>query len=188
LIPAEILASPRIFPPLLALQTGGDWRGWVDVLADLATIVIALALIAAGVGAIAGLVALRRAKRRATASLERLRVDLRPIIQSGTVVAENVSHVSTAVRSDVERLQRTIADADRRVNRITELAEARVSELSALLEVVQEEAEDLFFDAASTVRGLHAGTEALRGSAGADEGYDEAGPGYEGSDESVLNR
>lgn len=160
----ESLAQVRPALPgtVMALQAEVGWRLWVDVLADVATIVIAVALILVGIGVIVAALAARRLFKKVTPTVERLRVDVQPIIRHGTAVAENVNYVSTAVRGDVEALQQTVAAARKRVDRVSALAEERVNELNALLEVIQEEAEGLFIDTASTLRGVRAGTEALR--------------------------
>jgi endonuclease/exonuclease/phosphatase (EEP) superfamily protein YafD len=133
--------------------------GWLDILSRAALIFVALALIVVAVVLI--LVALR-IYRAVNQVLERSRADLAPILQHATSVADNVDHVTTAIRSDVQMLQQTVASAKQRVNRVAALAEQRVNELNALLGVIQEEAEELFVSTASTVRGVRASREALR--------------------------
>jgi hypothetical protein len=70
--------------------------------------------------------------------------------------------VTTAIRSDVERLKQTIDQAHARLERAAGAAENRIARFNSLLDLVQDEAEALFVDAASAVRGARAGTEALR--------------------------
>lgn len=166
---------------VVAVQATSALDHWADTLADIATIIIALALILFAVAALVAAWGLRNLYRKLLPVIERLRGDVDPILQHVNTVADNVSYVSTAVRGDVEQLQRAIASANQRVNRVTAQAEARVNELNAFLQVVQEEAEELFIGAASTVRGMRVSADVLRSSGEEalveEDGYDdEYGP------------
>lgn len=143
--------------------TGPDsLESWVAILSGIATIVIALALIAIFMAIIPLALNARRAQRRVGTLLDGLQDAARPIIAHAESVADNVDFVSTAVRSDVERLKRTIDAAQDRLERAAGAAEERISRFNALLDVVQDEAESLFIGTASTVRGMKAGARKLR--------------------------
>jgi methyl-accepting chemotaxis protein len=147
--------------PLLLIQSAGpsQFERWVDVIADVATIVIALAIIAVGFAAI--YVALR-----VRGMMKRMRADFEPAIRNANAVSDNVKVLSDRVRGNVEELSATVSETNEKVRRATEVAEARLGELNATLGVMQREAEDVFVRAASTVRGVQVGTEALRRLAG----------------------
>lgn len=136
--------------PLLLVQSAApsQFERVVDVMADLATIVIALALIAVGVAVIYGALKARR-------MMKAVRADFAPAIR-------NVNLLSDRVRAQAEELSATVSETNVKVRRATEMAEARLRELDALAGVMQAEAESAFVRAASTVRGVHAGTRALR--------------------------
>lgn len=135
---------------------------WVAILSGIATIVIALALIAIFLAIIPLALNARRAQRRVGTLLDTLQEQARPVMLHAQSVADNVDFVSTAVRSDVERLKRTLDAAQDRLERASAAAEEQISRFSSLLEVVQDEAESLFIGTASTVRGVQAGARKLR--------------------------
>ena len=143
--------------PLLLIQSTApsDFERWADVLADVATIVIAVALIVAGVVAIYGALKVRGMMRR-------MRTDFDPAVRGANAVAENAKAMSDRLRGSVEELSATVSETNQKVRRATEAAEVRIGELNALVGVMQRETEDAFVRAASAVRGVQVGTEALR--------------------------
>jgi methyl-accepting chemotaxis protein len=143
--------------PLLLVQSAAPsgFEHWVDVIADVATIVIALALILGAFVAIYGALKVR-------AMLRGMRTDFEPAIRNANALSENVKALSEKVRGNVEELSETVSDTNQKVRRAAEAAEARLAELNALVGVAQREAEDAFVRAASTVRGVQVGTKALR--------------------------
>ncbi len=159
-----ILSSGGTMGAVLALiQTGGLEDGsflwWVEILTGVATIVIAVALILVAMVIIPLALKARSALKHLNALAGK---DLRPILQHGERIGENVSQISTTVRKDVEVLHGTIVDAQKKVSHAADLASDRINQFSALMELVQEEAESLFVDSASIVRGVKVGAERLR--------------------------
>lgn len=178
---AQAAALPDTIVTVQATSSGLAY--WVDLLTSIASIVIALALIAIAIPVIPAAWNSRKVYASLNQAVERFRHDLNPIVQHAAAVADNVDYVTTSLRADVQLLNQTVASANQRVNRVAALAEQRVNELNALLEVVQEEAEGLFIDTASTVHGLRVGADAFRrfrddGEPGPlDEGYDDEDDG-----------
>ena len=78
-------------------------------------------------------------------------------------IADNVNYVTTAIRSDVEQVNATIAAANRRLHQAVEVTEQRLGEFNALLQVVQQEAEQAFVSTAAAVRGVRTGAASLGG-------------------------
>ena len=156
--------------PLLLIQSAApsDFERWVDVIADLATIVIALSLIAVGFAVIYGALKVR-------GMMKRMRTDFDPAIRNANAMSDNVRALTDRVRANVEELSATVSETNVKVRRATEAAEARLAELNALTGVMQREAEEAFVRAASAVRGVQVGAGALRRLArrGADGGHDE---------------
>jgi hypothetical protein len=147
---------------LVAPVATDGWRLVVDTLSGVAQIVIALALLVLGAAAIAAALAARRAYRRTLQQLEKLRLDLDPLLRGANTVGENVARISAAAREETERVQRGLAAAQRRAEAAAQAAEERVGELNAVLNVVQEEAEELFIGTAATLRGARVGALAFR--------------------------
>jgi hypothetical protein len=84
-----------------------------------------------------------------------------PLIESGKSVADNLAFVSFAVRTDVEKVTRSVSSLSDRLQQASDRMEERIAEFNALMEVVQAEAEDIFVDTAATVRGVREGARTL---------------------------
>jgi hypothetical protein len=97
-----------------------------------------------------------------------------PLIDSGKAVADNVEFISMAVRTDVERVSSSVKALSDRLQQASDRMEERIAEFNALMEVVQSEAEDLFVETASTVRGVRVGARRLTAGAEDEEGEDPA--------------
>jgi hypothetical protein len=138
------------------------WQAWVAVLADVATILIALALIAVALALIFAALQSRKIYGKVHALLDRVHGDLKPVIGHATDVAENVNYMSTAVRADVDQFRARLEKAQSRLTEAAGATEHRIRRFNALLDVVQDEAEGLFIDTASTLRGVQAGARTLR--------------------------
>jgi uncharacterized protein YoxC len=143
-------------------------------IAVIAQALIAIMLLVVVVLAVPVLLELRRMLTKADAVMGRLSRDFEPIIRHGTVIADNLEHVSQSVRTEVDRVNHTIERANDRVRRAVDETEARVGEFNALLQVVQEEAEQFFVSTASTVRGVREGAAELRGDGGRDLASEES--------------
>ena len=176
--------GPAIADTIVTVQAGS--RGlqyWVDLLQSIASMIIAIALIAIAIPLIPAAWNSRKFYKKVNDVVERIRDDVNPIVRHASAVADNVDYISTSIRADVQLLNQTVASANQRVNRAAAMAEQRVNELNALLQVVQEEAEGLFIETASTVRGVRVGAETFRrfqedGEPGLlDDVYDDDAPG-----------
>jgi hypothetical protein len=169
----DLIASTAIVrhAPLLLIQAPAQsgFERWVDVLADVATIVIAIAIIAVGIVAVYGAMKVR-------GMIKRIRGDFDPAIRNLTAASEQAKAISATLRKNVDELSGTVSETNDKVRRATEAAEARLAELNALMGVVQREAEDIFVRTASAVRGVQTGVGALRGlrGRGGEHGYDGA--------------
>jgi uncharacterized protein YoxC len=144
------------------VQQQAGWQSWVDVLGSVATIVVAIALLMIGFGAIFAGLRVKKLMKMLEGHAQKLRVDLSPAIHHVTAVSENVDFMSRTVRKDVEKLSETVTSADRSLRRAAQEAERRAVEFNALLEVVQEEAEDLLLGGAAALRGAKVGAETFR--------------------------
>lgn len=142
--------------PLLLIQapTQSGFERWADVAADIATIIIALAIIVVGLVVIYGALKVRR-------MMKNIRGDMDPAIRNLTAATEQVKAISGKLRGNVDELSGTVSATNEKVRRATEAAEQRLGELNVLMGVVQREAEELFVRTASTVRGVQRGASAL---------------------------
>ena len=93
-------------------------------------------------------------------SLER---DAAPVMVRVRSVAENVDFITMAVRTDIQKLNASVASLNDRLKEASLRMEERIQDFTALVEVLQNEAEDLALDTAAAVRGVRAGTRSLAG-------------------------
>ena len=77
------------------------------------------------------------------------------------MISDNVEFITQAVRTDVEQLNESVKGLTDRLQLASERMEECIEEFNALMEVVQGEAEELFLDTASTVRGVREGARAI---------------------------
>ncbi|MEX2527985.1 MAG: hypothetical protein WEA09_10150 [Gemmatimonadota bacterium] len=76
-------------------------------------------------------------------------------------IAGNLEYVSRSVRNESERMSASVAHLSGRLQQASHRMEERIEEFNALLEVIQGEAEEVFIDTASTVRGVRRGAHSL---------------------------
>ena len=137
-------------------------RGVFDRIAEVASVLIALALLTLTVVAIPVAFQSRRTYRKVSHLLDRVYGDVTPIMQHAHRITDNVNFITTSIRSDVAKVTEAITSANERVQQAVSLTERRMNEFNALLAVVQQEAEQLFLSTASTVRGVREGAAAFR--------------------------
>jgi uncharacterized protein YoxC len=159
-----VLALARALPDTIVTVAapGHGFERFVSTLQTIASLIIALALIAIAVPLIPAAWNSRKMYARVNDMFERFRSDLDPIVKHAVAVADNLDYISTSVRVDVQQLNQTIAAANRRLNHAASLAEQRLNEFNGLLQVVQEEAENLFINTASTIRGVQVGADTFQ--------------------------
>ena len=157
-----LLQAAAVRDTVFVVQQKPGWQHWVEALAAVAQIVLAVALLAVGLGLLFAALKVKALMKKLEEQGQKLRVDLAPAIHNVTTVTENASQVSKAVRKDVDRLSASVTAATEKLKDAAEVAEQRVGEFNALIGVVQEEAEQLFIGGAATLRGVRAGSETFR--------------------------
>ena len=163
-----VLAQAAALPDTIVTlpAESGGWRVWLSTMTEIAHILIAVVMVAISAILLGILFALRRLARslRTTVggALQRLEAEARPVLDRVRVVSDNAAAISNTVRQDFDEFNQTITAANQRLNVAAEVAEERIARFNALLEVMQQEAEDLFIGTASTVRGMKVGAAELR--------------------------
>jgi hypothetical protein len=92
-----------------------------------------------------------------------VRQNLGPVSDRARAISDNVGFISQVVRTDVESLDASVRALADRLTLASDRMEERIEEFNALMEVVQEEAEEIFLDTASTVRGVREGARSIAG-------------------------
>jgi len=131
------------------------------VAAHLAVIVIAVSVVAF---ASMGLILMARWNRTVTELRRLARQTFGPVSDRARSISDNVEFITLALRTDVDRLHDSMQALAERLHVASERMEERIEEFNALMEVVQDEAEGIFLDTASTVRGVREGARAMGGS------------------------
>ena len=157
-----LLQAQAVRDTVIVVQQKPGWQHWVEALAAVAQIVLAIALLAVGIGLLFAAMKVKALMKKLEEQGQKLRVDLGPAIRNVTAVTENATAVSNTVRGDVDRLSASVTAATEKLKDAAEVAEQRVGEFNALIGVVQEEAEQLFIGGAATIRGVRAGRETFR--------------------------
>ena len=157
-----LLQAQAVRDTVFVVQQKPGWQQWVEVFAGIAQIILAIALLAVGLGVLFAAMKVKALTKKVEEQGQKLRVDLAPAIRNLTLVSENAVSVSKSVRGDVDRLSQGVTAATEKLKDAAEVAEQRVGEFNALIGVVQEEAEQLFIGGAATLRGVRAGSETFR--------------------------
>lgn len=143
----------------LALQAASDGSS-LALWADLALVVIAIAIVAVAV--MGGMLMLRF--NRILSEIQRsTRQNFGPVSDRARSISDNVEFITQALRTDVEKLNASVRSLSDRLQQASDRMEERVEEFNALMAVVQGEAEDIFLDTASTVRGVKEGARTIAG-------------------------
>jgi hypothetical protein len=151
-------------------------RNVLDTIAALASLATTLSLTVLAVFAVIALWNFRKTYAKVDRLIDRLHGELTPLVRHSTAIADNLNFVTTAIRSDVQKVHDTIDTANDRVQRALLAAERRLNEFNALLAVVQDEAEGVFLSTASTVRGVRRGAASFGAPSGTDLASDELDP------------
>jgi uncharacterized protein YoxC len=129
-------------------------RDGLSIAADVSIVIVAAAVVVV-VLALAFLLA------RTNRLLAQVGQHIAPVAERTRGIAENVEHVTRSLRDDVERVNESVQALTDRLKLASDRMEERIEDFNALMEVVQEEAEGVFIDTASTVRGVKAGARSL---------------------------
>jgi signal transduction histidine kinase len=129
-------------------------RDGLSVAADVSIVIVAVAVVVLAVVVALLLV-------RANRLLAQVTQQIGPVAERSRGIAENVEHITRTVRDDVEKVNTSVTALTDRLKLASDRMEERIEDFNALMEVVQEEAEGVFVDTASTVRGVRAGARAL---------------------------
>lgn len=148
-----------MFPATLALIPQSPAAGGaLATAAYVSVIVIAVAVVV--VAALSAVLFLRM-----TQVLKELRrsahQNFGPVSDRARSISDNVEFITQALRTDVEKLNASVRALSERLHQASDRMEDRIEEFNALMELVQGEAEDIFLDTASTVRGVREGARSI---------------------------
>jgi hypothetical protein len=133
-------------------------RDGLSIASDVAIVVVGVAIV---VLAVVGAAVLLRLNRTIGEIRIGVRQNLGPVSDRARSISANVEFITQALRTDVERLNASVKSLTDRLQLASDRMEERIEEFNALMEVVQDEAEGIFLDTASTVHGVRAGARSI---------------------------
>jgi len=164
---SAIQSSP---PDTLAMVVSPNLLSTVEAVS---TIVLGVAVLGVLIALLVVLLHLRKLTRTIGSVAKGLEKDAGPVMVRVRSVAENVDFITMAVRTDIQKLNASVASLNDRLKEASVRMEERIQDFTALVEVLQNEAEDLALDTAAAVRGVRAGTRSLTGDGGDSTGGSE---------------
>ena len=147
-------------PDTLAMVMAPNLLSTVEAIS---TIVLGVAVLGVLAALLVVLLQLKKLTRVFGSIAKRLEKDATPVMERAKSVAENVDFITMAVRTDVQKVNASVASLNDRLAEASGRMEERIQDFTALVEVLQTEAEDLALDTAAAVRGVRAGTRSLAG-------------------------
>ncbi len=129
-------------------------RGTLQIL------VLVVGLIALTAGALLA-VTLRKSIIALQATVDRLSIDIKPLVHQATRLSEDAHDIVKTVRKEVDKLADATGEVSDRILDISDAAEERIDQVNALLDVLQDEVQDTALGAVATARGLKVGAAAL---------------------------
>jgi uncharacterized protein YoxC len=136
--------------------------GWFATISGILHALMTLAILVLTIALVPAAWNFRKSYKKVSHLLDRVYADVAPIVRHTHAIADNVDYLSTTVRSDVQRVHRTVTTANERLLAALDSAERRVRDFQALMDVAQREAEGAFVSTASTWRGVRRGASVLR--------------------------
>lgn len=141
----QIASSPSAFDRVISVASG----------------LLTIAVCAFVIAAVPAAWNFRKSYNRINKLLDRIYGDINPIMRHASTIADNIDYITTSIRADVQQINATIAAANARLQDAVTVTERRLGDFNALLQVVQEEAEQMFVSTASAVRGVRTSAAAL---------------------------
>ncbi|MDH5758632.1 MAG: hypothetical protein OEZ65_03520 [Gemmatimonadota bacterium] len=136
----------------------GATRDGLSIAADTAVVVMGVAVVLVSLVVIRLLLQVNGTLRELR---ETTRHHIGPISQRAAIISDNVEFVTQVVRGDVEHFHASLTALSDRLQQASDRMEERIEDFNALVEVVQGEAEEIFIDTASTVRGVREGARTI---------------------------
>jgi len=154
-----LLQQAAVVPDTIVTKAADP--GFFAKVAAVASTLMTLSLLVLAIFLVPAAWNFRQSYKKWNELLERIYGDINPIMRHASSISDNVDYITTSVRTDVQQVTATVAAANQRLHQAIAMTEERLNQFSALLEVVQEEAEQLFLSTASAARGVRAGARSL---------------------------
>ena len=154
-----LLRQASVMPDTIVTRSADP--GLFAKVAAIASTLMTIALLVLAVSLTPAAWNFRNSYKKWNQLLDRIQGDIAPIMRHASSVADNLDYITTSIRTDIQQVNATVAAANQRLHQAVTMTEERLNQFSALLEVVQDEAEQLFVSTAAAARGVRAGAASL---------------------------
>lgn len=134
---------------------------WIQIVTNLATMIVMVALAILVLGAIPAVFVIRRQIQKTGEEVGKAAASAGPLLQQAVDLLGELKAVATDFRSDAKVVHRLVVDADATLRDQGKRADARLAELDAVLRVLRDGLEDAVVSVAAVAHGVRAGTAAL---------------------------
>ena len=141
-----------------ALPQAVESRDTLALAADAATVLMGLAVLVLVIVLVLVALEFRSTFRELRIGV---RQNLGPVSDRARKISDNLEFITDAARADIRHLNRSVRALGDRLQQASDHMEERIEEFNALVEAVQVEAEELFFDTAASVHGIREGARAI---------------------------
>ena len=141
-------------------------HSWLDTAANVGQSLVSFLVLVMLVMGVLLLYALKKTIDELTKLIRSAYEPLRTAIAEAREVTGEVRAMAKGLKAPVERASETIDEASDRFRAVMDVTEGRLARLDELVNIVQEEAEGAVLGAASLMRGVRAGGQAVRRSLG----------------------
>jgi hypothetical protein len=135
---------------------------WFQAMNGVASFLAALMLVAVGTVFIVIVYRMRQTNRRVHQLMDRVNTEVLPLVATLRGVAGHAERIANTAQHEAEEFGSEIRRVRMGIHDALSAAERRLLELDAVLRVAQDELEETFISAASTLRGLRTGAAAMR--------------------------
>jgi len=95
-------------------------------------------------------------------TLSEFQNEIKPITDRIRMAAENVEHISTVVREEVQKVHSSLTGLSGRLQESSQRMEDKIGEFNDLVDMIQNEAKSVFLNTAAAVQGVRAGAKTIK--------------------------
>ncbi len=95
-------------------------------------------------------------------TLSEFQNEIKPITDRIRIAAENVEHISTVVREEVQKVHSSLTGLSGRLQESSQRMEDKIGEFNGLVDMIQNEAKSVFLNTAAAVQGVRAGAKTIK--------------------------
>lgn len=134
---------------------------WIQIVTQVATMIVMVALAVLVLGAIPAVFVIRRQIQKTGEEVSRAASNAAPLLQQAVDLLGELKGMAVDVRSDAKVVHRLVTDIDARVRLHGQRMDHHLAELGAVAGVLRDGLEDAVVSVAAVAHGVRAGTAAL---------------------------